>query len=224
LKAAAVAGDPEPRRRVRSIRAVSPTAYVLRFDRDGLSFRPGQYIHLGRQGRIDRREYSLYSPPDRDYLEVLIKEVEGGLVSRDLKCCRPGEPLALAGPFGSFLIREEDRPAGRFLFVATGTGIAPFHCFVQSYPGLDYTLLHGVRTTREGYDWRVFERRRLVTCVSREADGDFRGRVTAYLRAHSPAPQTLCYLCGNSDMIYETLAILRDDGVPAERIFAEIYF
>lgn len=210
--------------RVRSIREVSPSAYILRFNRDGFSFRPGQYVHLGRAGRLDRREYSLYSPPDRDYLEILIKEVGGGLVSRELKRCRPGEPLALAGPFGNFLIREEDRPAGRFLFVATGTGIAPFHCFVRSYPGLDYTLLHGVRAVLEGYDWRVFERRRLVTCISREPDGDFHGRVTSYLRAHPPDPRTLCYLCGNSDMIYETLAVLRDGGVPSGRIFAEIYF
>ncbi len=217
--------------RVRSVRQANRAAYVLRFDRDGLSFRPGQYIHLGRVGRIHMREYSLYSPPSRPYLEVLIKEVEGGLVSADLKRCVPGEPLALGGPFGGFRIREEDRETRRFLFVATGTGIAPFHCFVQSYPGLAYTLLHGVRERGDAIDWRVYEPGRLTPCLSRAEEGGraalsggYRGRVTGYLREHTPDPQTLCYLCGGSDMIYQALAILLAAGVPRGQIQAEIYF
>lgn len=215
--------------RVQSVRQVCPAAYVLRFDRDGLSFRPGQYIHLGRMGRLHMREYSLYSPPGRPYIEVLIKEVDGGLVSADLKRCLPGEPLNLAGPFGGFRIREEDRETRRFLFVATGTGIAPFHCFVQSYPLLAYTLLHGVRETGEGIDWRVYEPARLITCLSRAAEeavpaGGYRGRVTGYLQEHPPDPRTLCYLCGGSDMIYEVLALLLASGIPREQVQAEIYF
>ena len=35
---------------------------------------------------------------------------------------------------------------------------------------------------------------------------------------------TYCYLCGNSDMIYEVYGILRDRGVSREQIFAEVYF
>ncbi len=220
--------DAESCHRVHSVYEISPTAYVLRFDRDGLSFQPGQHVHLGRKGRFDMREYSLYSPPNRPYLEVLIKEVKEGRVSPDLKRCSPGEPLNLAGPFGGFQIRPEDRKTVRFLFVATGTGIAPFHCFVQSYPGLEYTLLHGVPNRGEGYDWRIYERARLVPCLSREAtgafSGGFSGRVTDFLRGHPPDPRTLCYLCGGSDMIYEVLAILVGCGVPRERIFAEIYY
>jgi len=48
--------------------------------------------------------------------------------------------------------------------------------------------------------------------------------VTGYLREHPVEPTRLCYLCGNSDMIYECYAILRSYGVPASRIFAEVYF
>jgi len=33
-----------------------------------------------------------------------------------------------------------------------------------------------------------------------------------------------CYLCGNSDMIYEAYALLRKHGVPHSHIFAEVYF
>jgi len=65
---------------------------------------------------------------------------------------------------------------------------------------------------------------RLVACVSREAGGDFHGRVTDYLRRHPVQPATLCYLCGNSDMIYEAVDILKGYGVPPAHLFAEVYF
>lgn len=65
--------------------------------------------------------------------------------------------------------------------------------------------------------------------MSREAPAPrnvqaFRGRITEYLRAHSVDPESSCYLCGNSDMIYEAFAILRSSGVPRSRLFAEVYF
>ena len=37
-------------------------------------------------------------------------------------------------------------------------------------------------------------------------------------------PRTLCYLCGNCDMIYETFDILKRHGVPPEQLYAEVYF
>jgi ferredoxin--NADP+ reductase len=42
---------------------------------------------------------------------------------------RPGDSLAIAGPFGSTLLLPED-PATHLILVATGTGIAPFRGFL----------------------------------------------------------------------------------------------
>jgi ferredoxin--NADP+ reductase/benzoate/toluate 1,2-dioxygenase reductase subunit len=210
--------------RVRHVRDLSPSAYMLRFDRSGLQFRPGQYLIAGLEGRLDRREYTIYSGPGEDYLEILVKEIEGGLVSRALRRCRPGDVLAVQGPFGCFTIEEQQLARGRFLFVASGTGVSPFHCFASSYPGLNYRLLHGVRSGSELYDREVFVPARLASCLSREAGGDYRGRVTAYLREHPVDPESLCYLCGSCDMIYEAFDILRGQGVQPERLFAEVYY
>jgi ferredoxin--NADP+ reductase/benzoate/toluate 1,2-dioxygenase reductase subunit len=196
---------------------------VLRIERCGLAFEPGQYICLGRAGSLALREYTVYSSPEEDHLEALIKEIPSGLVSRALRRLSPGDPVELTGPFGRFRLVESDR-AGTPLFVATGTGVSPFHCFVRSYPGLDYRLLHGVRCATELYERQVFDPGRTVACVSRDPGGDYPGRVTAYLGDHPVSPETACYLCGNSDMIYETMALLRAQGVPRDRIFAEIYF
>ena len=214
--------------RVRALRRLSPSAYVLRLERGGLAFEPGQYVTLGLPGSTARREYSIYSGSGDPFLEVLVKQVEGGAVSHQLARLAPGAVLELDGPFGYFLVAEAAR-SRPLLLVASGTGIAPFHCFTRSYPDLNYRLLHGVRTAAETYDRGVYPAGRYLACVSREpaaapAPGWFRGRVTAYLRQHPAAAGTLCYLCGNSEMIFEAFDILKAAGIPSTDLFAEVYF
>ena len=212
---------------VHEVRNLTDSTFVVRFDRNGLDFEPGQYLSVGLKGEIHMREYSVYSPMQADYLEILVKEVEHGHVSRGLHRLHPGDELAVDGPFGFFTIDEPDR-GHPFLFVATGTGISPFHCFARSYPGLNYRLLHGVRRLTERYEHDAFEAGRVTTCVSREPDAAeipiVGGRVTDYLRAHPVRAETRCYLCGNCDMIYEVFDILKGHGVPAEQLYAEVYF
>jgi ferredoxin--NADP+ reductase/benzoate/toluate 1,2-dioxygenase reductase subunit len=223
------------RHQVLGVRNLTDSTYVLRFERGGIEFDPGQYVSVGIRGDINMREYSVYSPVDADYLEILVKEVDNGHVSRLLRKAKEGDELEVDGPFGFFLIPEEDRRR-EILFVATGTGISPFHCFAGSLPGLDYTLLHGVRTAEERYEHEWFEPSRVTTCLSRDPDavashaedpaGEqfVAGRVTDYLREHPVNPDSLCYLCGNCDMIYEAFDVLKNHGVPPEQLFAEVYF
>ena len=126
---------------------------------------------------------------------------------------------------GYFIIKDEDLRSKKFLFIASGTGIAPFHSFVRTYPGLDYKLLHGIRHLEDAYDRDVYDPSRLVLCTSREKKGDFRGRVTDWLRQNPVRDKdTLCYLCGNCEMIHEAYEILLSQGIPSENLFAEVYF
>ncbi len=208
---------------VHTIRELNDGKSVLRFDRNGLPSQPGQYLSGGPADDIHMREYSVYSSPTDDYLEILIKEVADGYVSRRLHTLQPGDPVRVDGPFGFFTI-DEDWRDHRFVFIATGTGISPFHNFVRSYPGLDYQVLHGVRARSERHEHETFEDGRYVSCISRDTSGDFHGRVTDYLRAHSVDPAARYYLCGNCDMIYEAFDILQDAGVPHNQLFAEVYF
>ena len=217
-----------PEHRLIAIRTLSPSAYVLRLERGALAFAPGQYVTLGLAGSTARREYSIYSGCDDPFLEVLIKQVEGGSVSRQLARLQPGAVLECDGPFGYFTM-PEPRRAQPLLFVASGTGIAPFRCFARSYPRLDYRLLHGVRSAGERYDCADYPPDRYLACVSREPDAgapatSYHGRVTAYLRERPVAPGTACYLCGNSAMIFDAFDILKKQGVPSADLFAEVYF
>ena len=220
------------RHAVLALRSLSETAYVLRMERKGLDFEPGQYIHVGPLPGIDRREYSVYSAPADDFLEILVKEVPQGVVSPGLRRLSEGEYVDVEGPFGFFRIEEGDL-AAPFLFIATGTGISPFHCHTRSRPQLDYTLIHGVRSAAELYDHHAYDADRLVNCISRpdnDADAppqgarNFRGRVTDWLRKN-PAPEhCMAYLCGSCDMIYEVYDILGAQGLSSDRIHAEVYF
>lgn len=216
-------GAAGPPCRVHHVRNLSPSAYVLRFDRNGLEFQPGQYVLVGVRGKGELREFTIYSSPREAYLEILVKEVEGGLVSRALRRCRPGDMLTVQGAFGLFTIDGQARGSGELLFIASGTGISPYHSFALSYPDLRYRVLHGVRRATELYDRDTFDQR-LASCVSREDAGDYRGRVTQYLREHPADPKGVCYLCGNGTMIIEAYDILRSQGVPQDRLHTEVYF
>lgn len=213
-----------PPHQVLGVTDLTPQTFVVRFERLGLEFKPGQYISVGLQGQREQREYSIHSPAGADYLEILVKEVEGGRVSRALHKVQPGDKLDVQGPFGYFLLEKTEVPGQRFLFIATGTGISPFFSFAESTPGLDYRLIHGIRDAQEAYGRSMFPADRYLTCVSRTGQGDFQGRVTDWLKANPVASGTLCYLCGNCEMIYEVFDLLKAQGIPAGQIFTEVYF
>jgi ferredoxin--NADP+ reductase/benzoate/toluate 1,2-dioxygenase reductase subunit len=212
--------------RVLLVRPVSASAFVLRITRESLSFQPGQWINIGLPRRREQREYSVYSAPSDDFLEVLVKEIPGGALSPALRRLAPGDTVEVDGPHGSFTLVEGGREPPRFLFCATGTGVSPFHCMVRCMPGIDYLLLHGVREPTERYDHASFSLERAVTCMSSGSSGSpwFPGRLTEWLRQNPLDVSRYCYLCGNSDMIYETYGILGELGVSRSRIFAEVYF
>ncbi len=209
---------------VLNIRHLTPSAYVVQMSRRGLPFRAGQHLLLGKSGSIHNREYSVYSGENDPYFEVLIKEVEDGMVSKQLKKLKKGDHVQIEGPLGFFTIEAGLIDHARFLFIATGSGIAPFHSFTRSYPGLDYTLLHGVRFSNEAYERADYQSSRHILCSSGDQSGNFHGRVTDYLRRHPVDPTTHCYLCGNFNMIHEAFEILEQQGVPANQVHAEVYF
>lgn len=203
---------------------LGPGSFLLTFERPSWTFQTGQYVSLGLPGHREQREYSIYSGETEKTLTVLVKEVEGGLVSRRLAAVKPGERLHVDGPFGYFTIEAPLRTRDPLLFLATGTGISPFHSFVATRPDLDYTLLHGVRKAEELALASGFDKTKLITCVTREAGGSFQGRITERLKTLDVRPGTHAFLCGNCDMIYEAFDLLRAAGVSSDRIYTEVYF
>ena len=112
----------------------------------------------------------------------------------------------------------------KLLLIATGTGISPFHSFVASYPKIDYHILHGVRYGNEAYEREKYNPLRYTLCTSRDKTGEYNGRVSDHVRKYPVDKDTLVYLCGNCEMIYEVYDILSEQGFPAENIKTEVYF
>ncbi len=208
------------------IRHLTKSTFVLQLERKGFSFIPGQCVNIGLTDKAVNREYSTYSGKDDDKLEFLVKAIEGGTVSPILQKLKKGDKVSLDGSYGLFLIKKPEDKKQKYIFVGTGTGIAPFHSFVTSYPGLDYLMLHGVRNKNEQYDKEDYGKGRYLACVSKEGGGNFQGRVTDYLRANKKLlnKKTLYYLCGNSEMINEVYDILREAGISGTNIITEVFF
>jgi len=209
---------------VTEVRDLCEASYVVRFSKRDLSFRPGQHLVVGVLGMSDAREYSVYSGRDEEFLEILVREVENGVVSKKLRRLNPGNNLEVNGPYGFFLTNAQPPANKKLLFIASGTGIAPFHSFVKTYPDADYTILHGIRTFDEAYEKEVYGEGRYITCTSKDEKGHFQGRLTEYLKNMDIDKETMVYLCGNSDMVFESIDILQEKGLSNSHIFTEVYF
>lgn len=210
--------------KIQSIRNLTDSTYIIRMDKNNFEFRSGQYLSLGMPDDVNMREYSIYSGSNDSFLEVLIKEVEEGDVSVILKKTRVGQALNVEGPYGFFTLKEKDIENRKFLFLATGTGISPFHSFIKSNPKINYSLIHGIRMSSETYEKESYSKERYTAAVSQDSKGNYHGRLTEYLKTLNPKSDTLCYLCGNVDMIHDAYDILQEKGIPVDQIHSEVYF
>ena len=210
--------------KVEQIRHLTESTFIVRIERKDLPFTPGQHLVVGRRGEGEFRQYSILSGISDPFFEILVKEVEDGTVSPKLKKLKPGDEVEINGPMGYFTLSKTQRSVHPLVFIATGTGIAPFNSFVNSYNDLNYKVIHGVRTSNESYAKDSFQKNRFVLCTSREQGENFNGRVTEYLKKAYFPKETLFYLCGNSEMIFDSMEILKEKGLNPNYMFAEVYF
>lgn len=112
---------------IAAVERLSEDSIELAIDLDEgseLAFLPGQYVNITVPGAGVHRSYSFSSLPGETRASFLIRNIPGGVMSRYLtERSAPGERLTLAGPLGSFYLREVTRPV---LMLAGGTGLAPF--------------------------------------------------------------------------------------------------
>lgn len=209
---------------IKNIKHLTNSTFILSLERKELKFIPGQHLVLGKKGDKEFRQYSIYSGVNDEFIEILVKEVDGGVVTPKLKLLKVGDEVEINGPMGYFTLSELIRKNFHVVFIATGTGIAPFKSFISSYPELNYTLIHGVRTSEDAYEREIYNASRYILCTSRENQGDFNGRVTDYLAKKSFNKDTQFYLCGNSEMIFDAMEILKGKEFSANQLFAEVYF
>ena len=209
-------------------------------------FEAGQYATLGLpgpDGRLVRRPMSIASPPNGDApYQFLVRHVAGGTFTSLLWDRRVGDAVSLVGPKGGFLLRDDGRTA---VFVASGTGLAPFRSMVEAlrlaHIPRRVVLLHGVRRASD-LAWRdefiALETSGppalcYVPTISRPQESpDWRGqtgRVESIVpvcleRFSLDASNATIYMCGNPDMIRAVTAIAAARGFPPQQIAREQYW
>jgi len=210
--------------KVVGIRKLTEHTFIISMPKSRFKFVAGQHVSLSIPGDYQSREYSIYSAEESENLEVLVKEVDGGYFSPKLKHLKVGDMVEVHGPFGKFGLDKKNKKNNKHVMIASGTGIAPFHSMIKSNHGLDYQVIHGVRYASEAYEKDHYETDRFLLCTSRDSNGDFEGRLTEYLKNADFDKNTSFYLCGNSDMIFDSMEILREKGFERENINVEVYF
>lgn len=212
---------------LREVRQLSPSTIALSLEGEALkqlAFLPGQYVNLGVPGSEQTRAYSFSSMPRDGVVSFLIRNVPGGLMSGFLTgAARPGDRLSLAGPLGSFYLRELRRP---LLMLAGGTGLAPFLAMldrlVEQGGGQPVHLIYGVTHDVDLVGLEQLEAFAahlpdftFSTCVaSADSTHPRKGYVTEHIEpAHLHDGDVDIYLCGPPPMVEAVSRFIRDRGL-----------
>lgn len=210
--------------RVESNIEIAKGVYVLSYRREH-AFVAGQVVGICLVKGEEPRLYSIASGNRDDMISLLYNIKPDGEISPGLAELQAGDTLYASAPFGSFYGTAD--PA---VFIASGTGVAPFASMLRSGLKRDKMLVHGGRTLDSFYFRNEMEsvlgEGNYIPCCSQEkGEGVYEGRLTAYLREQDDLPlDRKYYLCGLSEMVVESRDILIEKGVPYENIVAEIYF
>ncbi len=211
---------------ITSIHWLSKQTFEVKFERPAeMTFTAGQKVILGRQDL--KREYTLVSSPNDSELAICVRHVAKGSFSSLLARAKPGDTFEISNPYGFFTYQSGERIA---VFVATGTGIAPFVSFAKSGTQ-KFILLHGVFDERELYYRSLLSpsASTYIPCVSKfgrkgELTGKiFFGRVTDFLEEHLAVGNYDFYLCGRGEMVRDAMHIV-DSRFPNSKVFSEMFF
>ena len=141
---------PKPQKflsRLASIEKVSNKVYLERFELvepKEIAFFPGQTVMLCIAPGVNRA-MSIASPPSEKNSILVAHDVSPmGQYSKWALSAKAGDRMQFMGPLGAFIL---DRKSQRKkVFVATGTGIAPFHSMLlDGIPSTDVSLYWGLR-------------------------------------------------------------------------------
>jgi ferredoxin-NADP reductase len=227
---------------IKDVRREAARAALVRLDLAGaaFAFAAGQAVVAGFAGQPERKPYSIACSPVQartsGCLELLVKVDQQGRGGRHFGDLKAGTPIEVKGPVGNFSLQGVSA-SGPLLLVAGGTGIAPLRSMMWSVleggDPLAITLLYSARTPDEFAflpelrRLHAEDRIRLRLTVTRGADHAWtggRGRIDQALLAElAGPPSTVCLVCGPNALVAEVPAMLRNLGIPSDRIHREEY-
>jgi Na+-transporting NADH:ubiquinone oxidoreductase subunit F len=203
-----------------------------------IAYEPGQYVQLlcpAYDGNEEvYRAYSMASDPaDGGAIELVIRLAPGGICTTwCFEHLKEGESVRINGPYGDFHLSDTDATA---IFVAGGSGIAPVKCFLHHMKNngdrrkaifffganlvKDLFYLNLMRDFEKSLEHFRFVPVVAVPGPDEEWSGET-GLVTeALARNITNASDSEGYLCGSPGMIDASIKILKQLGMPEDRIY-----
>jgi ferredoxin-NADP reductase len=224
-------------------REIAPGVRHFQFEALGverLDFVPGQFTSFTNMigDKEITRAYSFASAPSgSNRFELCLNRVEPGHLSPRLFDMKPGDRIHMRPPLGMFVLRQQ-APRDS-IFIATGTGIAPFRSMLQEHlkaSSPSFTLLFGVRYESHLLYRGEFEEMERAHANFRfwptltRPDAEWKGR-QGRVQAHLAEAVSLLgerrdvdfYLCGLKEMVDEVRGLLKGHGFDRKQIFYEKY-
>jgi ferredoxin-NADP reductase len=207
-------------------RWLSKNAFEIELSRPpSFEFKAGQTILLMHASI--KRYYSLLSAPNDPNLTLCVHHLPEGPLSSLLAGAEIGFQLKLTGPHGYFTFNSSSRMP---VFIATGTGIAPFVSFTRS--GVtDFTLMHQAISADDLYYQSYFHEitPKYFSCLAEASITDsllpnlFCGKISECIRKNLQPGSYDFYLCGERQMIRE-VTLLIDEIYPESRVYTEVFY
>ena len=100
---------------------------TIAFNDDGFEFKPGQWVNFRFPEGVSRA-YTIASAPERPQAVQLCVRVGHGKGGEAVSRLKAGSEISVDGPYGSFLLPDDD--TRDVIFLAGDTGIAPIRSIV----------------------------------------------------------------------------------------------
>lgn len=203
-------------------------------------FVPGQWLSLTQakpEGEELTRAYSIASPPNGDRFALCLNRVQDGFMSNYLCDLEVGAAISAQGPFGNFILRP---PLRDTIFIATGTGIAPYRSMLQwlfadhsRHQDKHFWLLFGSRAEKDIYYHDEFlalasahENFHYLPTLSRGGE-NWKG-LRGYVQEHvfeivNRRTDMHAYICGLDKMVSANRDLLKSLGWDRKSILYEKY-
>ena len=204
-------------------------------------FVPGQWLSVKAntpEGEEMTRAYSIAAPPSANgHVAFCLNRVQDGFMSNYLCSLNEGAEITFQGPFGNLILH---RPVRDTVFIATGTGIAPFRSMLHwllaeqdRHQGYQFWLLFGTRCERDIYYREEFERLaaehadfHFLPTLSR-AGAEWKG-LRGYVQEHlaeivGTRTDLHAYICGLDKMVKANRELLKSLGWDRTAIRYEKY-
>lgn len=203
----------------------------------GYNMKSGQFLQfIVPDGEKQvKRAYSICSTPADEYLEFCAKIYDDGIASQIFADAKENDVLEITPARGRFILPENLSAVEEFVFVATGTGIAPVKGLIRellSSEGIDVpiTLYFGLRHEKNIFfaDYftelaKEYLQFNFVLTLSKPSETWYgkTGRVTEYI--DEIAPHSHVFLCGSAPMVMDMKKGLSEKGVDAAHMHFEIF-